>query len=215
MFPGGISDKLDNRYEAKWLVRQLLDVIAGKAQWLRFEGVTPPFEGFEFAVRKGEATEWHQTKINATNGNWTINALKREKVLEAFKNRLNASSDDRRLFVSQDPAKHLRALVRKAETANNLAEFTEGLSNVQNHKFDQLVEAWGSGNKIAYSWLSRCEFRTLPEEELDAIIASFSDLYFTPAGASVFPELRDYVENRFNKILTTDRVKAEIRMSVN
>jgi hypothetical protein len=77
MFPGGIADKLGNRYEAKWLVRQLLDVIAGKAEWLRFEGITPEFEGFEFAVRRAEVTEWHQTKINAPHGNWTIPAVQR------------------------------------------------------------------------------------------------------------------------------------------
>jgi len=28
MIPGGIADKLGNRYEAKWLVRSLMDVIA-------------------------------------------------------------------------------------------------------------------------------------------------------------------------------------------
>ncbi len=210
MFPGGISDKRGNRYEAKWFVRQLFDVIAGKAEWIRFEGVTPPFEGFEFALRKSDATEWHQAKINAPNGNWTINALKREKVLEAFKNRLYSSPVDRCLFVSQDPAKDLRALVQKAEITNNIAEFTEGLSNNQKIKFDQLVEAWGRGDKIAYSWLERCEFWTLPEEELDAIITSFSDLYFTSPGAPTFPELREYAEKRFNKRLTTERVRAEI-----
>ena len=66
------------------LLRQLLDVIAGKAEWLRFEGMTPEFGGFEFALRKCTVTEWHQTKINAPNGNWTVNALKRETVLEGL-----------------------------------------------------------------------------------------------------------------------------------
>jgi hypothetical protein len=48
---GGIPDKLGNRYEAKWLVRQLFDVIASKADWVRFEGITPEFAGFEFALK--------------------------------------------------------------------------------------------------------------------------------------------------------------------
>jgi hypothetical protein len=39
MFPGGISDKFGNKYEAKWVVRQLLDVISGKADWIKYEGV--------------------------------------------------------------------------------------------------------------------------------------------------------------------------------
>ena len=50
MIPGGIADKLGNRYEAKWLVRCLMDVIDGnKANWLNFESVETEYQGFEFA----------------------------------------------------------------------------------------------------------------------------------------------------------------------
>jgi hypothetical protein len=62
---GGIPDKLGNQYEAKWLVRQLMDVIAGKAESLRFEGIKPEFAGFELALKRGVLTEWHQTTSNA------------------------------------------------------------------------------------------------------------------------------------------------------
>jgi hypothetical protein len=82
MIPGGIADKLGNRYEAKWLVRNFFHVIADKADWLKFEGVESEYKGFEFALKKGEITEWHQTKISSPNGNWTINALKKEGVLK-------------------------------------------------------------------------------------------------------------------------------------
>ena len=66
---GGIADKLGNRYEAKWLVRQLLDVISGQAQWLQFEGISASFKGFEAAVRREPFTEWHQAKIKAPHRN--------------------------------------------------------------------------------------------------------------------------------------------------
>jgi hypothetical protein len=59
MIVGGIPDKFGNRYEAKWLVRCLIDVIAGKANWLKFEGIDTEFQGFEFAVSRGGITEWH------------------------------------------------------------------------------------------------------------------------------------------------------------
>lgn len=81
MIAGGIADKLGNRYEAKWLVRIAMEVLAGKADWLLFEGVESTFRGFEFAIGRKEITEWHQTKINSPQGNWTIPALKTEKVL--------------------------------------------------------------------------------------------------------------------------------------
>ena len=72
---------------------------AGKAEWLRFEGLSSEFTGFEFAVKRGDVTEWYQTKSNAPNGNWTINALKRENLLSAFKRRLESSSYNRCVFV--------------------------------------------------------------------------------------------------------------------
>lgn len=210
-FPGGIADKLGNRYEAKWLVRQLLDVIAGKTQWVRFEGITPPFDGFEFAVRRGGITEWHQTKMNAPNGNWTIAALNREHVLTAFKNRFRTSVDDRCIFVSQDPARDFRDLVEKAGIASDVKELIAALPGDQKDKLDRLVQAWGVDNATAYAWLKRCNVRVLPESELDGIIESYADLYFVHNGSSIFSELREYAENRFNKTLTTEVVREEIR----
>ena len=208
---GGIPNKLGNRYEAKWLVRQLLDVIADKADWLRFEGITSEFAGFEFAVRRGNIIEWHQTKNSAPSGNWTINALKRENVLAAFKTRLESSSYDRCVFVSQDPAKDLQRLAGKAKIANNLAEFTQALSSSEKDKFEQLMEAWEVKDVAAYDGLKRCDFQTLPEAELNGIIASYGDLYFLASSSSLFSILRDYAEGRFNTVLTTELVRREIR----
>jgi len=211
MFLGGIADKYGNRYEAKWLVRQLLDVIAGKAEWLRYEGITSQFDGFEFAVGKGKLTEWHQTKSNMSKGNWTINALKRENVLTAFKNRLEANCDDLCVFVSQDSAKDFRTLIDKSKIANNFNEFTETLSKDQLDKFNQLIKTWPTDGAIAYTWLRRCQVRIIPDAELETFITSYSDLYFSPGGSSAFSVLRNYIDNRFNKILTTEIVRQEIR----
>ena len=119
MIPGGIADKPGNRYEAKWLVRSLMDVIADKAYWLNFESVITDYQGFEFAVARGEIIEWHQTKVSSPGGNWTINALKKEGVLKAFSNRLSASKNSHCFFVSQDPAKDFRILTEKARLANS------------------------------------------------------------------------------------------------
>jgi hypothetical protein len=212
MFPGGIADKLGNRYEAKWLVRQLLDVIAGKADWIRYEGVTPQFTGFEFALGRKGATHWHQTKINAPNGNWTIPALKRENVLPAFKNRLECNTNDRCLFISQDPAKDIRTLSDKAKLSiTSLEEFKNTiLSTEQNDKFAQLTSVWNCTDVIAHEFLQRCDFLTLPEAELDGIIESYCERYFVEDSAVVFPILRDYAERQFNRVLTTEQLRKDL-----
>jgi len=210
MFPGGIADKLGNIYEAKWLVRQFLDVVAGQAEWGRFEGIVPEYKGFEFAVRRGQHTEWHQTKINSASGNWTIGALDKEGVLKAFKARLSSSDVDRCVFVSQDPAKSLSTLAGKAATANTLDELTAALSQDQVEDFKRLVKAWSVDESTSYGWLRRSEVRVLPEKEINDTITTYCNLYFTGNGASTFPILRQYLEARFNKTLTTELVRAEL-----
>ena len=50
MISGGIANKWGNEYERKWAVLKLLDVIAGNANAIRYEGITEEFRGFEFSV---------------------------------------------------------------------------------------------------------------------------------------------------------------------
>src|ERR1700761_3376305 len=115
MIPGGIADKLGNRYEAKWLVLKLIDVVRGKASALRFEGTAEAFKGFEFLLVNGEEKQWHQVKISNTSGNWTENRLGKLGILESFRKRLSVEDDhDQCHFVSQDPAVNLRDLTERA-----------------------------------------------------------------------------------------------------
>lgn len=208
---GGIAGKLGNRYEAKWLIRQLLDVIGEKAQWLRFEGIDPEYRGFEFALGKGEITEWHQTKINASRGNWTISALGREGVLAAFKMRLIGDTKNRCVFVSQDPAKDARILADKANIAENLGQYRGALSQQQASRFDELIISWGDTDQTTFEWLKRCEFLTLPQREIESAINTYSDFYFESENDDCFPTLRDYVEQRMNTKLTTETVRADFK----
>jgi hypothetical protein len=206
---GGIPDKLGNTYEAKWLVGQLLDVIAGKAEWVRYEGITPEFAGFEFALKKGGVTEWHQTKSNAPNGNWTIRALERESVLSAFKRRLESSSDDRCFFVSQDPAKDFNTLIKAARISNSLEEFTKTPSPTHKNRFDQLTVAWAVEGTRRLRLAGKVRIANVAG--IRATIVSLSDLYFSPSSMSVFSVLRAYAEDHFNKVLTTEVVKTDLR----
>ena len=142
MFPGGISDKLGNRYEQKWAVRCLLRVISGKAVSIRYEGISSEFRGFEFQLCLAEHFEWHQTKINAPNGNWTPNALGKEGVWKAFKARLSADPTSRCVFVSQDNSKQLRELCQEVRQANDVEEFLNASSSTARTTFQYLEKQW-------------------------------------------------------------------------
>lgn len=212
MIPGGISDKLGNRYEAKWLVRSLMDVIGDRADWLKFESVSTEFQGFEFAVGRGEITEWHQTKINHPKGNWTINALKTEGVLQAFSNRLSTDKNAHCFFISQDNSKDFRSLTEKARGSNSCAQFIEILSESENKSF-QIVEAeWQQPNNVVFEWLVRSHVKFIPKEELDSLIETYGDVYFHNGGKEAFANLREMLEKHFNKRLTVDGVRNAIKL---
>jgi hypothetical protein len=210
MFAGGIADKLGNRYEAKCLVRQLIRVIRGEAHWIRFEGIEPSYQGFEFAVGTNSSTVWHQTKVNGPHGNWTISALRREKVLEAFSRRLKSEPHDRCAFTSQDPARDLRDLTERANIALSIAEFRSAIGQDHSERFDELKAIWGVDDQTCFQWLQRLDIRTLPEAEITETLDAFFELCFTDA-TNGFAILRDFMEKRINRIVSTESSRAEIR----
>ena len=170
MFPGGIADKLGNEYERKWAVCKLLEVVAAHATSIRYEGLPKDFHGFEFKLRRPNHSEWHQTKITAPSGNWTLNALEREGVVDAFKRRLSADATARCVFVSQDPARQMRELCDKAQMANDVQEFLNVVSKKDKESFDGLAKIWDAAERDVFEWLSRYEFRTESRQTLDETI---------------------------------------------
>ncbi|ANL74956.1 AAA ATPase domain-containing protein (plasmid) [Rhizobium phaseoli] len=211
MFSGGIADKLGNRYEAKWLVRQLLDVIGGKSSTLIFEGIDSAFKGFEFSLARDGITEWHQTKISNPNGNWTLAALRREGVLEAFKHRLSSTAHDLCVFVSQHPARDIADLVGKAEISTDKDEFIKSLGKGANADFDELKILWGADDQTTFSWLNRCHFRVESQRSIESVIDTYCDFYFDDKFKTGFEILQEFLIQRINREITTESARADIQ----
>ena len=214
MFPGGIADKLGNEYEQKWAVRKLLEVVAGLATSIRYEGIPKDFRGFEFALHRPDHVEWHQTKINAPKGNWTLHALKREGVMDAFKRRLSAVADiiARCVFVSQYPARQMHELCDKARMANDVNEFLNAVPLKDKETFDDLAKMWDVDERNVFEWLRRCEFRTESEQSIDEAIARHGH-HLLKGDADLFASLSDYLLNNLNAPITTETVREWIRKS--
>ena len=212
MFRGGIADKLGNEYERKWAVRKLLEVIAGNATSMQYEGVSEDFRGFEFALHRPDHVEWHQTKINAPSGNWTLNALKREGVIDAFKRRLSADAAARCVFVSQDPARQMRELCDKALITNNVHEFLDKVSDQNKPTFDDLAKTWCVNERNAFKWLRRCEFRTESGQSIDEAIAMYGR-HLLKGEADLFASLSHYLVEKLNAPITTEIAREWIRKS--
>ena len=211
MIRGGIADKLGNGYEAKWVVRCLMDVIDGKASWLNFESIDPEYKGFEFAISYGKETHWHQTKINAPGGNWTIRSLEKAEILKTFFNRLSADRNSHCYLVSQDNAKDFRTLSEKARFSNSFEQFHNEVSKDQLNHFKQVQSVWQQSDDLTFQLLKRCVVNIIPEREIESLINSYGDLYFYDGGKKIFPTLRAILENNFNRKLTTESVREAIK----
>jgi len=214
MYKGGIADKLGNRYEAKWLVYKLLSVLAGDYDAVFFEGIDTSFTGFEFSLQRGETTEWHQTKVNAPNGNWTIRALERENLLAAFKRKLQAKAGNECHFVSQDNAKTLRELANDARIASNAEEFLSTISNENTEEFEKLKTAWKCEDSDVWQNLCRIYVTVQPETGLTTSIKILARLLLA-TDRDVFPFLRDYMEQKFNKEVTREVIKSWLLTQAN
>ncbi|WP_139307728.1 hypothetical protein [Methylobacterium sp. 275MFSha3.1] len=192
-------------------MQQFLDVITGRADWLRFEGVTDEYLGFEFAVCHNRVVSWHQTKLSSPNGNWTISALSREGLIKAFGDRLRHEEHNECFFVSQDPAKDLGVLTEKARIANTADELELLLSKDHRDVLKQLSDTWSIESQIAFQWLRRIFVKNVPVSVIDETIEAKSALCFADESSTVFPKLRDVLEKNFNKVLTTDSAREIVR----
>lgn len=209
MFPGGIADKLGNRFEAKWAVQKLLEVFLGRAKSLRFESIDPVDHGVEFSLTRDNHTEWHQTKRKEVSGNWTVRRLEKEGVLDAALVKI-AASNDQFVLVSEDPAKGLQALSEKAAVAQSAQQFEDGLSKEQKPELVELNRAWETATEQAWLLLRQCRFEVVSENSIDTVIQVLAGVAFHEPVATVFPRLRGYLESNFNGELTTEKVRREL-----
>ena len=79
--PGGAAEKFGNRYEGRWTVACLLDIMDEKASSIRLEPPGPEEQGFEFWVTKQGVREYHQVKRQHPSGHWTLHTLAQEGLL--------------------------------------------------------------------------------------------------------------------------------------
>ena len=120
--PGGAAEKFGNRYEGRWTVACLLDVMDEKSDSIRLEPPGPEDQGFEFWVTKDGIREFHQVKRQHYSGHWTLYTLAEEGVLTDFITRLQDSSVCC-VFVSGNSAGQLDELSNRARSSASWEEF--------------------------------------------------------------------------------------------
>jgi hypothetical protein len=207
---GGIADKLGNIYEAKGAVHGLLEVLQGDALAVRYESIDPQEHGIDWFLRYVDTEKAIQAKTGPTNGKWSIRALEREGVLKSAEEWLNGYPRRTFMFLSESPSPEIERLCEKAKRVTESNALLLTLSRPQRDDFEHLCEIWNVSSETALDFVKRCEFEARVEHQLDELIQLRGQIVFANPTMSIFPILRDYIEERMGLELAADKATMEI-----
>lgn len=163
--PGGPSDKLGNRYELRWVVRRLVDLLTGRLHWLRME---PPGEdAIEFRCQSDTGEHAYQVKRGlAGGGHWTISAL--GDVLDGFGELLAANPDLKCVFGSEHAASELKELTERSRSASDLFEFSRYFLEAKwiEKSWRAVKDRWNTNDEETWNRLRRITVAAAGEENL-------------------------------------------------
>ena len=201
---GGPADKLGNRYEKWWTIRECLRLPHGDADEIRIE--PPGVEKTEFVVTVGARREFHQVKRRHPNGKWTLSELgsNKHRLLQAIGDAL-AGNDDRFVFVSGSDAPELTELCEAANDAESVEEFERTFLAAQGRKrsFERLLNCyWKCDAPTALDLLRRIEVHTISERDLEDQLRWGARALFLADPGKVLAELRAIVEDSVHCTMT-------------
>ena len=202
--PGGASEKFGNRYEGRWTVSCLLDVMDEKADSIRLEPPGTEGQGFEFWITKHGTREYHQVKRQNSSGHWTLHRLASEGVLSNFIERLQDPSVHC-VFASIDSAGQLNELSDRARRLSSWEEYDEEFLNANQWKnnFDRVRNSVPDlQEQEIYERLKRVYIRTIDESFLLTTIESLASALVDADAATVVDVLAELVSERIHEELT-------------
>lgn len=166
----GVAGKLGDRYEVRWVVDSMLDILDEKHDCIRLEPPGTEGEGVEFWITENEQKIYFQIKRQITSrGYWSLSELHTQNVLEDFWNKLLDPSVVHCVFASMHAAADLNELSERARNAVNWQEFQQEFLNGKQHtgnfaKLQQYLKA--TNPEQVYEFLKRVLVRTVDETYL-------------------------------------------------
>ncbi len=172
--PGGVAEKLGNRYEGLWAANQLLLLLQEKLTSVTVEEIGPPSKGVDLSVvcldGKREAQQCKGSM--AQYSEWTMGALNQKGILKAAKEQIQSNTYDRFLLISSVQASTLEGLIWSAQNSPN---------NVERWFRHQILEGSEKGKKEFFSYCKYLKLDTSSVSDLNIarnILSSMSFYHF-------------------------------------
>jgi tetratricopeptide (TPR) repeat protein len=207
--PGGATDKFGNRYEGRWTVHCITEVLAGCADSIRLEPPGTAGEGIEFWLRKGDSYEYHQVKRqNTRSGHWSLAELDRKGILSHFWTKLQDPSS-LCYFTSTHSAFQLDELSDRARRAVSWDEFSEEFLKAKEQlgNFQDLCQRWPGCTEVeVYEALKRVYVKTIDEDFLRKSVERDLEILIEGNPANVADILAQLVLDKVHSELTADDI---------
>jgi len=218
--PGGYADKLGNRYEGRWVARQLLRLLNEKISSLSLERVGKDEEGVDVWIEElNGVRNAQQCKIrNRSVGQWSISSLTNSGILAYMQEQLARDSKCKFSLVSPIPSPLMQDICDSARNSTGDPEefyqyqiieiskerikafhdFCSSLSLNSNDKSDR---------SIAFSYLSRLYFENWPDSiESNNDLMENTSFLVNGESKSVIANLVDFAESNLRKTITPSDV---------
>lgn len=202
--PGDSADKFGNRYEGRWTVSCLAEILDERADSISLQPPDPEGEGVEFWLRKGDIKEYHQVKRQHGSRNyWSISALGQAGVLQTFLKKLG---DEKAccVFVSANSTE-LDELCDRAVKAASFAVFKNEFIQAKhlNEKLNQLRQKLDLQSlEDVYLYLRRVRVDPVGEDILVTFVKSRLAKLVEGDPANVLDVLAQFALEKVNHELT-------------
>lgn len=207
--PGGPTDKFGNRYEGRWTVFCMIEVMREHTDSIRLEPPGVEGEGVEFWVRRGNQHIYHQVKRQQSGtGRWTLGDLQEKRVLSNFWQKL-AEKTAQCMFISTHAPYQLENLIYQAKSAASFQEFESVFFNTKDHHdaFQSLLGYWPvSRPEDAREALKRITVRTEDEDTLLINVESHLEYLVDGNPATIRCELADFALDNVHAEITAHNI---------
>ena len=222
--PGGLADKLGNRYEGRWVAKQLLRLLNEEIRSVTVEAIGDDERGVDLWIEKNDGVRQAQ-QCKARNGSkefWSISDLKSRGILSHLQFQLNVNPQQEFALVSGVGATLFQDICNSGRLSNrNPEDFfkyqIQAVGRTRLDGFRQFCEALGldpereADRARAFDYLRRAYFILYPDDyNTWQDLLSTAGYLLTGVPETVVSTLLTYAENNdnFRKPIYDDELRS-------
>ncbi|MBW2087357.1 MAG: hypothetical protein JRI54_15255, partial [Deltaproteobacteria bacterium] len=208
--PGGMAEKLGNRYEGRWIAKQLLRLLNEEIKSVTVELIGPNERGVDLlVVKKDDTRQLQQCKARFGNReSWSIGTLRSKGILDHLKDHLSRDPKQEFALVSAIPARTFGDICDSARNSNdNPKDFhryqTQDVGEERRKIFCDFCDALGLDPNIeddlgrAFDYLKHTYIELFPDDRTWSDLLTRTDFLLTGNPETVISVLLTYAENNY------------------